>query len=468
MAGAAHAQAPWAGSTLPAGDVGQIPPPIPGDPAAFSYNSQLGARPWAGFSWAGGYPLAAYPGGGVLAHPDSAHGVMTVSAWWPDAVALQLVRIDMLGNRTPVRGAFPITVGAATRRNFCSNPSVEAGLNGYVPDVGTPTLTQLADAAAPAGSYVIRATNAGSGSSGVTVPTALTVLPGSSSVTVGWSMRTSALPTSLTMSIGWTDAVGGALSASSATLTADQRSASVNTFARQTLTVSPPAGAVTPTLKLTAGGMPAGGTMDLDAITFEVGSTDGSFFDGRTLGGTWAGTADLSASILSPVMTISDGECPTDTAVSYLLSYPGITGGRVLSDPATLLSNGITWLTHPLTPASPVAVNLTQVPSQKREVAQGVFLPIGGSRPVVVSSAQRQASTGTLELVALSFAERDALVTLFATPSPMLLRPPGEFGYTGLWLALGTVTEARTDRKAWQDTVFFACEFTEVDAPSVL
>lgn len=466
---AAYAQPPWGGVTLPAPDIGDIPPPIPGDPATFSYNTQLGARPWAGFAWAGGYPLAAYPGGGVLAHPDASHGVVTVSAWWPDAPVLQLVRITSDGVRTPVRGGYPITVTTTTRRNYISNPSVEVGANGYVPADGAPTLAQLADAAAPAGAAVLRSTNAGSGSNGVTVPTALTVVPLGRQVTVGWSMRTSARPTTVTVTIAWTDALGGALSSNTATLTADQINASVSQFGRQVITVTPPTGAVTPNMKIVAGGMPAGGTMDLDALTFELDATDGSFFDGRTLGGVWVGTADLSASVLSPVATISDGECPTDVLVSYQVSNPGITGGRVVSDPTMLVSNGTTWLTHPLQSSSPVAVNLTAVPKQERAVEQGSFLPIGAARPIVVTSARRQASTGTFELVVFSFAERDALVTLFATPSPILLRPPGIFGYTaGLWLALGTITEDRQDGKGWQATVFLVCEFVEVDTPSVL
>lgn len=465
---AGWAQAPRGGSVLPATDVGQLPPPIPGDPATFSYAAALGDYPYAYGSWAGGFPLATYPGGGVLAHAVDASGTVQISAWWPNATTLQLVRIEPDGSYRPVRGGYPVTVTAATRTNYCTNPSIEAGTNGYTPDAGTPTLSQLADAAAPSGSYVLRCTNAGSGSNGVAIPTTLTATPVGRPITVGFGLRTSALPTTVTISISWTDVGGIALASNSTTLTADQRSASVGQFSRQVVSFTPPNGAVTPTLKVVAGGMPAGGTVDLDAVTFEITTTDGSFFDGHTLGGLWLGTADLSGSILAPVQTIVDGECPTDIPVTYLLSYPGITGGRVVSDPVTLLSNGTTWLTHPLSSGVPLAVYITEVPTQERDVVQGVFLPIGASKPVVVSSAQRQASTGSLELVAFGFPARDALLDLFATPSPMLLRPPGIFGYSSLWLAFGRITETRHNRKAWQDSVFLSCEFTEVGVPSVL
>jgi hypothetical protein len=466
---AARGQAPHAGTVLPAPDVGQLPPPIPGDAATFSYSSQIGDYPWAFASWAGGYPLATYPGGGVLAHALADAGVVQVQAWWPDALTLQLVRITPDGVRHEVRSGFPLIVSTATRRNYASNPSLEAGLNGYTPDAGSPTLSQLADAAAPAGSYVLRATNAGSGSNGVAIPVALTVTPVGRPLTVAFSLRTSALASSVTVSVAWTDSGGGALSTNSTTLSADQRSAAVGQFTRPVISFTPPSGAVTPTVKVTAGGMPAGGTLDLDAISVEVGTTDGSFFDGRTLGGLWVGTADLSASILAPVATILDAECPLDTLVSYQVSNPGITGGRVVSDPVLLSANGNSWLTHPSLVGAPVKVNITTVPRWERTVDQGVFLPIGATRPIVVSSAARQASTGTVEFVAFSFAERDALLDLFDDPLPLLLRAPLEFGFTdSVWLAIGTVSEDRGERKAWQDTVLLSAEVTEVDVPPVL
>ncbi|HEX5525173.1 MAG TPA: hypothetical protein VFX53_17140 [Pedococcus sp.] len=464
------AQAPWSGTDLPAPDIGDLPPPIPGDAATFAYSAQLGAYPWAYGAWAGGFPLSAYPGGGVLAHPDDDTGIVTVSAWWPDATTLQVVRITPDGVRTPVRGGYPLIVTTATRRNAVTNPSIEVGTNGFVPDAGTPTLSQLADASAPAGSSVLRAQVAGSGSNGVTVPTSLTVVPpAGGTVTVGFSLRTNTLASSVTVSIGWTDIGGGALSASSATLTADQRSASLGQFTRHVVTVSPPTGAVTPTLKITCGGMLAGGQMDLDAITFEVGTTDGSFFDGGTLGGLWLGTTGLSGSLLSPVQTILDAECPLDTIVRYQVSYPGITGGRVVSDPVTLNSDGQTWLSHPLLIGQPVKVELARVPVLERAVEQGIFLPIGASRPKVVSSARRQAPTGTLDFVTLSFAERDALLALMDQPMPLLLRLPVDFGYPApMWLAIGLVTEDRGDFKAWQENVTISAEVTEVDVPPVL
>jgi hypothetical protein len=461
------AQAPYAGTVLPPTPVGQLPPPIPGDPARFTYTAQLGDYPWAYQSWAGGYPLAAYPGGGVLAAPLVDQGVMQVRVWWSDAPVLQLVRITPNGTRTPVRGGYPLTVGGTTRRNYCTNPSVETGLNGFVPDAGTPTLTQLADPTAPAGGFVLRATNAGAGSNGVTAPTGLTTVPAGRPVTVGLGLRLSALPTSVTVTIGWTDTLGGALTANSSMLSADQASASVAQFSRQVVTVTPPANAVTPTWKIVAAGMPAGGTLDLDALTFEVGATDGSFFAGGTLGATWLGTTDLSASVLAPVQTVLDGECPLDTLVTYQVSYPGITGGRVVSDPALLPSQDRTWLTHPAAPTAPVQCRPTAAPILIRSSVQASFVVLGRTNPIV-KTTQRLSPTGTLTLDVETSADRDQLIAMLGDGSPLLLRAPADYGLgDGWWLAFGDLTEDPDGRPQWRQARALSAPFTVVDGPPV-
>jgi len=465
---AAWAQPPWGDTVLPPTPTGQLPPPIPGDPVTFTYNSQLGAYPWAYPSWAGGYPLLAYPGGGVVIHPDPTTGVMIVTAWWPYATALQLVRLDTAGGRTPVRGAYPIAVTGSTRRNAVTNPSIEISNAGFVPDAGSPTLTQLADAAAPAGGYVLRSTNAGAGSNGVTIPTSLTPAPGGQQVTVGIGLRTSALAATITISIGWADALGGALTTSSIVLTADQRAAVLGQFTRITASVTPPTGAVTPTLKIIATGMPAGGTMDLDALLLEIGTTDGSYFDGGTLGATWAGTTGLSAALLAPVTTVRDGECPLDVLVSYELRFPGITGGRVVSNPDTLVSGRRAWLTHPDNPGYPQRIDLRRKPKRDYPLVQGSFQPLNRTRKVVISAAQRLGGEGTIEFNAVSAAERAALLATFADGSPVLLRSPAEYHYEDQWLALGTLTDDPEDRLAHQDAWLLSAPFITVDPPSVL
>jgi hypothetical protein len=464
----AWAQSPRGSLVLPPTPVGQIPSPIPGDPARFTYAAQMGAYPWASASWAGGFPLAAYPGGGVLITPDPVNGVMMVRAWWPYTTSLQLVRIDMDGTRTPVRGGYPLRVTTDTRRNAVTNPSIEAGTNGYLPDVGTPTLTQLATPDAPSGAFVLRATNASSGSSGVTVPTSLTPPPLGLPVTVGGAIRTSALASSVTVSIGWTDSTGGTLTSNTATLTADQRAAAVSQFTRFTATVTTPSDAVTPTLKITAGGMPAGGTMDLDALTFEVGATTGTAFDGSTLGGSWLGAVNLSASVLAPVYTLLDGECPLDTLVRYEVLAPTITGGRVTSDPAVLESNRRVWLTHPGNPSQPLQVDLREKPVRDYPIQQGKFRPMNRRYAVVVSNASRQGAEGEIKFNVLSMDHRERLLAMLEDGSPLLLRSPEDYHFDTGWLSLETVKDDPEGRLAYQDAWLISAPFTEVEAPSAL
>lgn len=466
--GDTYGLAPWAATTLPAPPLGQLPPPIPGDPARYSYGQQIGVLPWGIGTYGGAMQPNAYPGGGVLATPSPDTGVITVTAWWPSAPALLLTRITPDGTRTPVRGGYALTVSTPTRRNYATNPSIETGLNGYVPDAGSPTLTQLADATAPAGAYVLRATVAGAGSCGVTIPTSLLSPTVGQPVTAGFALRTSARPTSLTLSIGWADILGVALATSTATLTSDQINASVGQWARQVLTVVPPNGAVTPTVKIIAGGMPAGGTMDLDALTIEVGSTTAAAFDGGTLGANWLGTAHLSASVLAPLQYLLDGECPLDTTVAYVVTNPGLTGGWVQGDPTALPSLERSWLTHPARSGAPQRVNLRRKPVRDFPIQQGTFAPINRKKKVVVSAAQRQGAEGKIEFNALSEAEHQALMDMFIDGSPVLLRAPSDYNFPDQWLALATVTDDPEDRLAFQDAWLLSAPFVEVDPPSLL
>lgn len=460
-----YGYAPWAGGdvwgSVPPNQV--LPPPIPGGTYAYYYAAQQGGYPWAYGGWAGARPQLVFTYGGVIAVPRQERGVVELHAWWPYATTVHIVRVHPDGSRHPVRGGYGLAVTQSTRLNYCLNPSFEAGLNGYTPDSGSPTLTQLAEAAAPSGAYVMRGTIAANGSNGVAVPTSLL---GAAPVTIGFSARFSARPSGVRVTVGWADTVGASLGTTTINLTADQINNSVNQFARQVVTHTPPSTAYTPTVKIIADGMLAGSTVDLDAITIEQGTTGGSFFDGDSLGGSWIGTNDLSASLLAPIQIIDDAECPLDTLVTYIVANPALTGGQVTSDSTLLLSYGRwCWLTHPTSGDDPLRVDLRSVPTLERGIDQGVFWPIGSTRAVVVSSARR-GSTTELGINAVSFAERDALLSLLADGMPLLLRAPASYGYgEGTWWAFGAVTEDREERRAYQDAMLLTAPVTEVSPP---
>lgn len=445
-----------------------LPPPVPGGSTAYYWSSWNGQYPYSYLSYAGVPPQIPVVFGGVVAVPDSDLGVMEVQGWWPDASVLHVVRVHPDGSRHPVRGGYGIVVDEVTRLNYSQNPSFEVGLNGVVTDAGTPVLTRIdvtGHPSIPAGQYALRATVAGAGSNGVTIPTALT---GSLPVTIAFDARFSVRPTGLRVVVSWTDSGGGALSTNTVNVSATKINETVNQFARVVATLTPPTGAVTPTVKIIADGVTAGSTMDLDGITIEASSTsDGSRFDGDTLGGSWVGTEGLSTSRLAPVQTIFDGECPLDVPVTYVVSNPSLTGGLVISNATALPSSGRwCWLTHPLRSYTPLRVDLKQVPVLEHAIERGVFYPIGATQAVTVST-RRRTPTAELAFNATSFADRDNLLDLMSDGMPLLLRAPAHYGYgTGTWWALSNVSEDREGRLAYHDAMILTAQGTSVRTPS--
>jgi hypothetical protein len=460
----AYSEAPWSGPLIPAAPPGQVLPPNvpPGGTSSYTYGVQQGSYPWSYGGWSGGLAPFASLAGGIIAVPNPATGTVTLSAWWPYAPTLQLVRTAPDGSRVAVRGGYPVTPATATMVNYSTNPN-SISTAGYVPGTGSPTLSLINRT--DIGGTAVRATNASSGTSEVTVPQSLLANP---QITVAFDLQLSAKATSLMVTLGWVDGLGGALSSTAVSLTADQISSCVAQFRRFSFQIVPPAAAATcSTLKVNAGGMPAGGTMDLDRWLVTQASTDGTYGDGDSLGGLWTGTSGLSTSILAPVQTVVDGECPLDVACFYTLYAPFLTGGYARTPTITLASNESSWLTHPATPSSPIQVTPYAAPTLTRKIQQGVFPVIGRQYPVVVSASNRLSPTGTLWFDNPSFTTRDQLLGLLQDGSAVLLRAPADAGYgLGMWLAIGDVVEDPQGRPAWSGSRPLSCAFTVVDTPA--
>jgi len=457
-------EGPWSGPVIPSPPPQQvIPPAVPsGGTTSYTYGAQQGALPWSYGGWCGAVgPVPAQPGG-IIAVPNPATGTVTLSAWWPYAPTLQLLRTGPDGVLTPVRGGYPVTPTTATVVNYATNPN-SLSTAGYVPGTGSPTLTLYARN--DGNGNALRATIASAGTDEVTVPQSLLAAP---IVTVAFDLQLSAKATALTVTLAWNDGSGNPLTATALTLTADQISSATGQFTRFTLSAAPPAAAVTcPSLKVTATGMPAGGTMDLDRWKLVAAADTGVYGDGDTLGGQWNGTAGLSTSVVAQVQTVVDGECPLDVACSYSLYAPFITGNFARTPVITLASNENSWLTHPAYPSAPVQVYPCEAPALVRKIPQGVFPIIGRANPIVVSGASRLSPTGTLTIDAATFAARDQLLNLFADGSAVLLRAPADFGYgQGMWLAIGDVTEDPKGRPAWSQSRPLMVAFTVVDSPA--
>lgn len=460
-----YASSPYAAvgsaDATPPGQV--LPPPVPGGTTVYYWSTQRFLYPlsWGGLS--GARPGIVFLPGGIVIVPDPETGVNRVMMWWPNADALQLVRIDPDGARRPVRGGYGIAADA-TRTNYATNPGFEIGLNGYVPGAGSPTLDRPADPDAPAGTYVGRATIAGAGSCGVTVPTTLT---GSQPVTVGFDTRLTARPTALHVDVTWTDSGGSSLGTTTIQLAANDINRSVAQFGRQVAQHTPPAGAVTPTIKIVADGLPAGAAMSLDGITIEQGLTDGSRFDGDILGASWTGTAGLSTSLLADVLTVEDREAPLDALVTYIVTDPSISGGQATSPPVVLASLDRSWITHPALDA-PFRVSLRRKPTLTRPIARGVLRPLNRRNAVVVTGPSRQSPEGPIEINVLSAADRTTLLAALDDGQPILLRAPADYNWDPRWLSLGDLSEDPEDRLAYQDAWLLSSDFVEVDEPSAV
>lgn len=425
-------------NTAPPGQT--VPPAVPGGTTVYTWSLQPGVLPWSYGGWSGAVAPATYIGGGIVLVPQPTTGTMQVLAWWPNTPSLLLTRQVVGYPAHPVRGGWPLPVVGATRTNLATNPNVRAGLTGYTAGTGSPTLSTITRTDITPSDTAWRATIAAAGTDEVVIPQAL---PGGQLVTIGIDLRFSARPGGLTVTVGWNNAAGGALTASTATLTADQINNSVNQFGRQVVTITPPAGAVVcSSLKVTATGLPAGATMDGSRVMIEQGVTGGSYGDGDVLGGQWTGTAELSTSIIAPVQTLYDGECPLDVPTVYTVWNLAVTGGSAASPPATLASNDQTWLTHPASPASPTTVQPTITPALVRATDRAVFSVLGSPNPIVVTGSVRHSPSGTLVLDCPDWATRDNLLGLLADNSPLLLRAPAAYGMgDGWWCSFGDVAE---------------------------
>lgn len=469
-ADSAHAGHPWSAgtvpTTLPPGWT-DIPGPIPGSEAVVTYLVRTGTGPWAFRSWAGMVPVPTYPGGGIATSPEPAAGVMRVWAWWPDASAIQVVRVTEDGTRTPVRGAYGLTVTGVTRRNACTNPSFEAGLNGYLPINVDTTLSSSTTAPYVAvGTTAMRMVSTTT-TTGATMPG---LLSGNGPRTIGLNLGLTATATSVTVAVAWVNSTGGSAGSNTLTFTADQIAASVGQSSRVKWNFAAPVTAVSGSVSMTIAGLAAGQSAYLDAVTFERGTTAGDYFDGDTFGGQWSGTAHLSSSILAPVQEIVDGECPLDVPVVYEVYNPALTGGSMAAPAVVLESQNRVWVTHPATPGVPVEVLVTTTPDVTYTLDQAVFPILDSAYPMVVSAALRQAGAAEVEFIVESFAQRDDYIRrLFGDGTPVLKRTPASMGYgDGEWIVVGTLSERASNGSPFDPVRTLAGPYQVVEAPEAV
>jgi hypothetical protein len=452
-----------------------VPPPVPG--ATKTYTTQTPRIPILGMlSYGGGTAWPAFPQGGISVEPRPETGTVHGWAWWPNCADPQIVRIHTDGTANPVRGAFPLPNPGATRTNWCTNPSVEAGLNGYVANQGTLSTVARTDLGGAPNVLAIKDTVSSAGNPGVTVPHSLPPVTGSAAEHVGFDFSLSSLPSGgLAVTLAFADSSGASLGSVSAPVDAATVLAGVGAWATASVAVLVPAGAASvTTVKIIATGMPAGGYLILDRVMLAGEVPDTTYGDGDALGGAWAGVPELSTSLLAPVIEFDDGECPLDVLVSYVVACTEITGGTAQTPTVQLDSGDRSWATHPARPGTPVPVLPADAAPQLTYAQNGAqFRTLSQRNPIILKPLRRQGMAGSVNLIVQGWAERDVWLNpdtgILLDMQPLLMRFPQNYGYGFyVWWDIGDVVEDPNGLGPQQDVRLIQLPFTEVEAPEVI
>jgi hypothetical protein len=185
------------------------------------------------------------------------------------------------------------------RRNLLDNPSAEVSTSGMSGSGGT--ISRVASAATDHGQYAFRIVRTGAVAASATWSTAVTVKPATEYV---FSLTVLSADQNVYLSIDWTGP-GPSFTTNSSL---DIAHASATPGRRVFRTVSP-SFAATARVELVLQGTTAGDAADFDSAVFEMGPSDGDYFDGDTAGAVWLGTPHLSASAFRSVE--SDDEWAT-------------------------------------------------------------------------------------------------------------------------------------------------------------
>jgi hypothetical protein len=178
-----------------------------------------------------------------------------------------------------------------------------------------------------------------------------------------------------------------------------------------------------------------------------------------------------------------------DTAVTtqiasfddFLMSEIAQSTSTVSSTPAvTVDSLSSLWLKDPLRPGLDLQINLCPTGPSGCTQPTGVFFhsmgpltrkadaQVRGMGNRVVPSATfraRKAPTGELRLVSRTLPDRDRLLALLASGSPLLLQAPAAYGLPDRYLLVGDTGEDRIHSDHRVPFRFFTLPWSEVDAP---
>lgn len=180
-------------------------------------------------------------------------------------------------------------------------------------------------------------------------------------------------------------------------------------------------------------------------------------------------TTDTAGIVDAADATIVDFEAPNGTTVHYRArarhDYSGVYAASAWATDTAAWSSTDWWLKCPESPALNAAVKPHSVPSAQRPARQGVFQPVGRTRPVVVSDT-RGGWRGTITFRVMDAAARDEIDALLDSGAVLLLQAPEGEHWPDRYLRFGDQDRQRWIDKAWVEPVLDTLPWVEVDTPA--
>lgn len=215
----------------------------------------------------------------------------------------------------------------------------------------------------------------------------------------------------------------------------------------EAFTVSAPSPAI-PTLTLTPSA--SSGAMGIRVVTGGGTVTSDVFEVQRSL--------DLGSTFDAVRTTLGDGLASPTGGTANLYDYETPNGGTVVFRARALNQGSLSysdwklgtsvwssdawWLKHPFKPSLNREINVRSYPGVQTQANQGVFRPLGGTTPVVVSDA-RGPVTGEVRVLTDSQTERDELMATIGEADPLLLHGPLSHDIPDRWVSVGDVSSER-------------------------
>lgn len=118
---------------------------------------------------------------------------------------------------------------------------------------------------------------------------------------------------------------------------------------------------------------------------------------------------------------------------------------------------------HGTDPSLSVECTFTSQPGHRRPARQGVFQPLGATRPVVVSDT-RGSDQGELTVM-VAEADLDTFTELIEANVPLLIQAPANHKWPDRWVSIGDVDFSRYVDKSWVEEGLVALLWVEVSRP---